>query len=122
LEETDNIRLTRALQSLSPEIQVFEDFSCCETCAFSDIDEAYESGCLPEDAAGFVFYNQQTTEHAYDHGILFLSYGSFNNGADSVEVAMKLVAALEVEGFTPAWDGSEVQLNGLNWQTTYHAD
>jgi len=120
--ETDNVRLTRALKSLEPNIISFEGTFCCSSCGFYEIREDYAAFKYPQ-ATGFVFYNEQTAQSASEGNGLWFSYGSLDglNTQEDLKVATLLANALKAEGFEVNWDGTTektIQIEML-WQRAF---
>ncbi len=108
--ETDNVKLTRAFESLAPEIVAKEDYMCCGSCGSADLVDRFKAGEFPPEALGFVFYNEQATDNIAEgdyEAHLHFRYNSFNGEEDTtLIVANKLFQALENEGLAPEWDGA----------------
>lgn len=114
--ETDPERITRAFTALEGAgITARENFTCCRGCGLAEI---WADGA--EDARGFVFFHSQCTEGAAAGHDLFLLYGGFEpDEALTASVGREVVAALEAEGLTWAWDGSAhdaIRVVGLDWR------
>ncbi|MFJ3877930.1 DUF6891 domain-containing protein [Streptomyces sp. NPDC090077] len=114
--ETDPERLARAFGALDASgITARENFTCCRTCGLGEIHAEAEEG-----ARGFVFFHSQCTEGAADGGDLWLLYGGFEPDEElTASVGREVVAALDGEGLSWAWDGSAhdaIRVTGLDWR------
>ena len=124
-EVTDNMRLTKALKSLSPEILAFENFEDCGSCASSLLFSNYQEGKLPPEAKGYVTYHEQSTDRVAAGGDLYLSHSSFAEGYDEAEdlrIAGKVVEALKAEGLNVDWDGSAdrtIKISNMRWHRAF---
>lgn len=121
---TDADRLDAAFAELDADGVVARmDFTCCQTCGVTEIDDEVRPGQRP---AGYVFFHQQDSERLDgDDAALLLSYGAFGaSDAASYETAAldvghRVRAALERAGLTVAWSGStseRIRVTGLDWR------
>ncbi|GAB2740850.1 hypothetical protein GCM10027072_40540 [Streptomyces bullii] len=112
---TDPDRLTRAFDALEASgITARENFTCCHGCGTA------ETGAEREGARGFVFFHQQTTEHAAEGYGLSLCYGAFDGSQDTTTaVGHEVVAALAAAGLSTRWDGAPgqaISVTPLDWR------
>jgi len=119
--ETDCDRLDFAFLVLEEEqgIVARQHFTCCQTDGHNDIwlevREAQQHGPV----TGYVFYHQQDTETAVQHGKLFLAFGAVQESdAATCEIGRRIVQALRDAGLSVEWSGSprERAVVKLNWQ------
>ncbi|SDK04414.1 DUF6891 domain-containing protein [Streptomyces indicus] len=113
---TDPERLAAAFTALDGSgITAKENFTCCRSCGMAEI---WAAGA--EDARGFVFFHQQGTEAAAEHGDLALYYGGFECTPEyTASVGREVVAALEAAGLSPRWTGSPdeaIHVQDLDWR------
>jgi hypothetical protein len=118
---TDFDRLERAFDKLeSNGIVCRHNFSCCGTCAASEIwDEMAAERDAGRTIRGCAHYNQQTTEGAVDGHGLWFSYGSVDEGDEAQEaVGREIVAAMDREGLETKWSGSvkNTIFVGMDWK------
>ncbi len=107
---TDNDRLDRAFASLNANgIVALQNFSCCGTCAWSEIGEPIEQAQSEGKAVeGCVFYHSQGTDCAHEFGHFHLYYGTSDETADDLAtkaIGERVVQALQNEGLTVSWNG-----------------
>ena len=105
-ETTDNDRLERAFDRLrSQGLVVRENFTCCQTCGFAEIEDEVEKEAADRRIVGFTFYHQQDTESAVDGFGVALAYASTSGDqGDSLRVGKMIAAAMQEEGLTLDWD------------------
>lgn len=117
--ETDNDRLDAAYAQLAPTIIGHHDEWCCNSCAWVDYETKAEKGMYP-DAEGYVFYNEQSSEKAYDsHRGLLLYFNSIPSSEErSKAVARKVFDALKDQGLKVEWsEDSETYIEvPMIWQ------
>jgi hypothetical protein len=124
-EVTDNMKLTKALDSLAPEILLFEDFECCGTCAGALLFSNYEEGKFPAESKGYATYNEQSTDRVAEGGSLYLGHSSFSatyDEAEDLRIAGKIVEALKAEGLDVEWNGSAdrtIQIKNMRWRRPF---
>ncbi|GGM17761.1 hypothetical protein GCM10010129_72480 [Streptomyces fumigatiscleroticus] len=112
---TDPERLTRAFGTLEASgITARENFACCRGCGMAEI------GAERADARGFVFFHDQSTEHAADGHGLALYYGGFDGSeGTTAAVGHEVVAALGAAGLSTQWDGDPgraITVTPLDWR------
>jgi len=98
---------------------VRENYTCCQTCGWSEADsELEEAAKAGRPFKGVVFFHQQDTESAVDGGGLFLAYGG-EHGSEAA--GQQVVQALEAAGLTPVWNGSAKTriCVPMNWQRRF---
>lgn len=80
------------------------NFSCCGGCGSGELATLMEK----QKTRGGVFYHVQDEECWQDHGVLHLRFGSAEHDSEAkiVGIGKELVAALQVQGLTPEWDGT----------------
>jgi hypothetical protein len=124
--ETDADRLTAAFELLdSSGIVARQNFTCCNTCARTEIGDDLPAGANPR---GYVFFHYQDTQRlAEGRGILYLGYGvdAFSAGADAEEeesmalrVGDEITERLRAAGFNVEWNrtlGTKILVRDLNW-------
>jgi hypothetical protein len=124
-EVTDNMKLTKAVNSLAPEILLFEDFQCCGTCARALLSSNYEEGKFPAETKGYATYNEQSTDRVAEGGPLYLGHSSFSatyDEAEDLRIAGKIVEALKAEGLDVEWDDSAdrtIKINNMRWRRPF---
>lgn len=105
---TDCDRLDRAFENLKESgILARQHYSCCGTCAVSEIDlELDHARKKKSRARGYCMYNVQDTEGAVEGGGLFLAYGdSEHTDEGSIEIGHEICRSLEPQGLNVLWDG-----------------
>jgi predicted Zn-ribbon and HTH transcriptional regulator len=102
---TDYDTLRQAFGRLESEgYLVRENFTCCQTCGWSEADSELEDAAKAgRPFKGVVFFHQQDTESAVDGGGLFLAYGG-EQGSDAA--GQQVVQAFEAAGLAAVWNGS----------------
>jgi hypothetical protein len=111
---TDNDRLARAAMSLEANGIVFrENFTCCQTCGFTEIgEEVRATQALGSPIRGFVFFHWQDTESAVTGHGLHLSFGAIGSFDEATYETAACAVAHEVtdsivrEGLSASWGGS----------------
>ncbi|WP_373315360.1 DUF6891 domain-containing protein [Streptomyces lanatus] len=111
---TDPERLSGAFRALETSgITARENFTCCRGCGMAEI------GAERADARGFVFFHQQSTQHAAGGHGLSLYYGGFDGSEETTTaVGHEVVAALTGAGLSTQWDGSPgraINVTPLTW-------
>ncbi|MEU6733220.1 DUF6891 domain-containing protein [Streptomyces physcomitrii] len=113
-EVTDPDRVSRAFAELDAGgLTARENFACCRDCGLGALAE----GGGPD--RGFVFFDQQSAEHAAAGGGLTLYYGAFRPGWAPREIGHEVVAALERAGLRAQWDGEladTLRVPELHWR------
>jgi hypothetical protein len=102
---TDYDKLRQAFGALEAAgYLVRENFTCCQTCGWSEADSELEDAAKAgRPFKGVVFFHEQDTESAVEGGGLFLAYG----GEQGSEAAgQQVVQAFEAAGLAPVWNGS----------------
>ncbi len=120
-QETDCDRLDFAFLVLQEEhgIVARQHFTCCQTDGHNDIWIEIREAQQRSPVAGYVFYHQQDTENAVQHGELFLAFGAVKEGdAAACEVGRRIVQVLQDADLSVEWSGSpcERPMVKLNWQ------
>lgn len=106
---TDCDRLDAAFAELEKlGIVCRQNFSCCGTCAASEIwDEIEAERKKGREIIGCAHYNWQTTESAVEGDGVWLSYGSVVRGERaSVDIGHKIADAMRAQGLEVTWNGS----------------
>jgi hypothetical protein len=117
---TDYDKLREAFGRLESEgYLVRENFTCCQTCGWSEADSELEDAAKAgRPFKGVVFFHQQDTESAVDGSGLYLAYG----GEAGPEAAgRQIVKAFEAAGLAPVWNGSSntrIQVP-MTWQRRF---
>lgn len=125
-------RLRRAFDTLEERgVLARENYWCCQTCAYSAIDEEIaeevEGGAA---VRGYVLFHSQDTDRAVESGYLLLRYGGVTNApetegpAASKKIGEELVALLRSSDFAPEWSGSpdDVITLPIQWDKRPPAD
>lgn len=118
---TDCDRLDAAFATLEADgIVARQNFSCCGTCASSEIwgeMEAVRDSGGP--VRGYAYYHMQDTEAAVEGDGIYLGYGATEEGeGPALKVAQDIVAGLKAHGLQTQWNGSWGQRIGvtLDWK------
>lgn len=114
-QTTDADRLKAVFEQLNRVgITARMNFSCCQTCAVSEIREEANPG-----DRGFVYYHQQDAVRAAG-GSLYLAFGAYSKvDPEGVAVGRDAVVALESAGFTTQWNGTvgqRILITDLDWK------
>ncbi|MQY02932.1 DUF6891 domain-containing protein [Actinomadura macrotermitis] len=79
------------------------DFTCCQTCGFTEIGAERPAG---EEPRGFVFCHGQDVDGAIEgHGV-YLAFGTFQEDGDVVAIAEQVIVALHRRGLAAKWYGN----------------
>ena len=118
---TDCDRLDEAFAALNQQgIVARQDFSCCNTCGFTEIWDEVEEEEERRPVEGYVFYHLQATESAIKSGQLLLAYGCIEEDHEVfLRVANKIVAELRRVGLDASWQGSAyhpIVVDGIVWR------
>lgn len=95
------------------------DFSCCNGCASGELENEVARWTGPVPVTGYVFFHEQSTDHANDGRKLWLAHGSLleketdGNDATGYErlfahqewVGNEVVRQFREHGFIVEWDG-----------------
>ena len=115
-------RLRAAFEALgSGGIVARADFTCCQTCGFSEIGDEVPEG---ETRRGFTFCHSQDIDRALHGEGVYLAFGSFSEDVAPVEVADEVVEVLTRYGFEPQW-GGDVRTRihvPMSWQVRRDGD
>jgi hypothetical protein len=105
--QTDYDKLQAIFASLESQgIVCREDFTCCMTCGFAEIqDEVEEARAAGKKVRGITFFHQQDTESAVEGGGVYLAYDSVEEGLSQEEVGKMIAAAIKAGGLSTQWDG-----------------
>jgi hypothetical protein len=117
---TDCDRLDEAFAALNREgIVARQDFSCCNTCGFTEIWDEIEEAEKSQPVEGYVFYHLQATETAVEAGKLLLAYGCLEEDPAALRrVADKIVTELRRGGLNASWGGTDshpIVVDGIVW-------
>ena len=118
---TDCDRLDAAFAELESQgIVARQHFACCGNCGHAEIgDEMEKTARRGIDVIGYTFYHMQNTESAVEGGGLYLGYGAVDAGeTPMLDIASKIVTALQKHGLAAEWDGSVKRniLVKLDWK------
>ena len=118
---TDCDRLDEAFANLNEQgIVARQDFSCCNSCGFTEIWDEVEKEEKRHPVDGYVFYHLQCTERAIQSGQLLLAYGCVEEDmAAFLRVANKIVAELRRVGLDAKWQGAAghpIVVDGIAWR------
>jgi hypothetical protein len=118
---TDCDRLDEAFAALNAEgIVAKQDFSCCNTCGFTEIWDEVKEVEKRQPVQGYVFYHLQCTERAIKTGQLLMAYGCIEDNAEAFErVGNKIVAELRRAGLNASWGGTAghpIVVEGIVWR------
>ena len=74
---TDCDKLDTAFDRLEQQgIVARQNFTCCQNCGHTEIDDEITKALNVREVKGYVFYHMQDTENAAEDGLLYLAYGS----------------------------------------------
>ncbi len=107
-DTTDCNRLDQAFEALEASgIICRQNFSCCGTCASSEIGEEIDEQIdIGRKVRGCAHYHMQDTEAAAQGHGLYLSYGSGERGDEAaIDIGKEVVAILEAHHFKVRWNG-----------------
>lgn len=118
---TDCDRLDEAFAALNRQgIVARQDFSCCNTCGFTEIADEVEAEEKRQPVEGYVFYHLQCTERAIQTGQLLMAYGSVEDDPEALRrVANDVVAELRRVGLNASWGGTTghpIVVEGIVWR------
>ncbi|MBO0697931.1 MAG: hypothetical protein J2P46_06035 [Zavarzinella sp.] len=118
---TDCDRLDEAFAALDARgIVARQDFSCCNTCGFTEIWDEVEAAERRGPVEGYVFYHLQCTERAIETGQLLMAYGCVEDDPAAFQrVGHTIVAELRRVGLDASWGGTEghpIVVEGLVWR------
>jgi hypothetical protein len=117
---TDCDRLDQAFAELEGHgIVARQNFTCCQTCGHAEIWDEIAAASGERPVEGYTFYHMQDTESACWGGHLYLAYGATAEEPEAlVNVARRIVRALERAGLTAEWDGNTSRRIGvrLTWR------
>lgn len=123
-DKTDCDRLDAVFAELEHNgIVARQNFSCCGTCGAAEIfDEMDAAERRAHRVRGYTFFHIQDTEAAADGHVLYLNYGSTEEGAvAAVAIGQEIVSALRKHGLQSRWDGDFTKRIdiAINWQRRY---
>jgi hypothetical protein len=118
---TDCDRLDVAFAALNCQgIVARQNFSCCNTCGFTEIWHEVEAEEERQPVEGYVFYHLQATESAIASGQLLMAYGCVEGDEATLSlVATKVVAELRRAGLNASWGGTAdhpIEVDGMVWR------
>ncbi len=107
-DATDCDRLDEAFAELDRMgIVARQNFSCCQTCGHVEIGDEIDLTASHRPVNGYVFYHQQDTDTAVQHGYLYLAYGAISGReTESLIVAQQVCEVLEKHSLQTDWNGS----------------
>lgn len=100
-------QLTRAFQALRrKQIIALQNFSCCQSCALSELERDLEEG--KRQGIGYVFFHQQEGERKAEGYDFHLYYGKTPGAhCEAKDIANTVVETLREFGVLTEWNGSE---------------
>jgi hypothetical protein len=118
---TDSDRLDEAFAALNEGgIVARQNFSCCNTCGFTEIWDEVDKDDEHHPVEGYVFYHLQCTERAIKSGQLLLAYGCVvDDTAIFQRVGSKIVDELRRAGLDASSQGTAghpIVVEGFVWQ------
>jgi len=119
--ETDCDRLERAFAWLREHgIIALQNAGYTQSDGYEDVREAH--ACAPDGIIGYCFFHGQDLESAIESGGLTLAFGPIDpreEQGQGLEIARRIVSALEANGLQTQWNGSferRIEVTPFEWR------